>query len=97
MNNNYLDEFIQNAFNEDIGDGDYTSFACIPKNTKGKAQLLIKQNGIIAGIEVAKHVFYKFDKNLIVKTFINDGEKVKNGDIAFHLPFHYICSPNALF
>ena len=83
MNNNYLDEFIQNAFNEDIGDGDHTSFACIPNNTKGKAQLLVKQDGIIAGIEVAKKIFNKFDKNLIVKTFINDGEKVKTGDIAF--------------
>lgn len=83
MNNKYLDAFIQNAFNEDIGDGDYTSFACIPKNTKGKAHLLIKQKGIIAGIDVAKQVFNKFDKNLIVKTFINDGDKVKEDDIAF--------------
>ncbi|MBE9468120.1 MAG: carboxylating nicotinate-nucleotide diphosphorylase [Bacteroidetes bacterium] len=83
MNKNYLDKFIRNAFSEDIGEGDHTSFACIPNDTKGKAQLLIKQNGIIAGIEVAKQVFSKFDENLIVKTFINDGEKVNIGDIAF--------------
>ncbi len=83
MNNKYLDSFIQNAFNEDIGNGDHTSFACIPNDTIGKAQLLIKQDGIIAGIDIAKQVFNKFDKNLKVITFINDGEKVKNGDIAF--------------
>ncbi len=83
MNGHYLDAFIENAISEDIGKGDHTSLACIPETTTGKAQLIIKQEGILAGIDVAKQIFTKFDKNLNFVIFINDGTKVKKGDIAF--------------
>ncbi|MFP5470678.1 MAG: carboxylating nicotinate-nucleotide diphosphorylase, partial [Bacteroidia bacterium] len=56
---------------------------CIPANAVGKAQLLVKDEGIIAGIDIAKHVFHRFDKNLSITTFLNDGDSVKHGDIAF--------------
>ena len=83
MNGHYLDAFIENAISEDIGKGDYTSLACIPETTTGKAQLIIKQEGILAGIDVAKQIFIKFDENLNFVIFINDGTKVKKNDIAF--------------
>ncbi|MEK6616860.1 MAG: carboxylating nicotinate-nucleotide diphosphorylase [Bacteroidota bacterium] len=68
---------------EDIGNGDHTTFSCIPKNAKGKSQLIIKDKGIIAGISLAKKIFHSFDKNLQVNIFLPDGSKVKKGDIAF--------------
>ena len=83
MNELYLDAFIENAISEDIGKGDHTSLACIPETTTGKAQLIIKQEGILAGIDVAKQIFTKFDENLNFVIFINDGTKVKKNDIAF--------------
>ncbi len=83
MNGHYLDTFIEKAISEDIGKGDYTSLACIPETTTGKAQLIIKQEGILAGIDVAKQIFIKFDENLNFVIFINDGTKVKKNDIAF--------------
>lgn len=78
-----LEIIIKNAIREDIGEGDHTSLACIPKEAKGKAKLLVKANGVIAGVEFAKMVFNKVDPNLKVETFISDGEEVKNGDIVF--------------
>ena len=83
INLDYLKTFIDNALKEDIGDGDHTSKACIPKNNRGKAQLLIKEKGILAGVEVAKHVFSSFDKSLKTTVFINDGDKVFPGDLSF--------------
>ncbi len=83
MNGHYLDAFIENAISEDIGKGDHTSLACIPETTTGKAHLIIKQEGILAGIDVAKQIFTKFDENLNFVSFINDGTKVKKNDIAF--------------
>ena len=80
-----LDIIISNAIREDIGDGDHTSLSCIPKDAEGKAKLLVKDNGIIAGVEFAKQVFKYVDKDLQVETFINDGEKVKYGDIVFNV------------
>ena len=80
-----LELIITNAIREDIGDGDHTSLSCIPLNAKGKAKLLVKDDGVIAGIEFAKQVFSYVDKDLEVKTFINDGDKVKYGDIVFHV------------
>ncbi|WP_438988555.1 carboxylating nicotinate-nucleotide diphosphorylase [Polaribacter sp.] len=82
---NELDLIIKNAIREDIGDGDHTSFSCIPTDAEGKAKLLVKDEGIIAGVEFAKQVFKYVDANLKVTTFINDGEKVKYGDIVFHV------------
>jgi len=83
MNNKSVAKIIENALKEDLGNGDHTSLACIPKNATGKAQLLIKENGIIAGIEIAKKVFLNLDKNIKMQTFFSDGSKVKKGDIAF--------------
>jgi len=76
---------IANAIREDIGDGDHTSLSCIPADAVGKAKLLVKDEGIIAGVEFAKQVFNYVDADLHVETFINDGEKVKYGDIVFHV------------
>ena len=80
-----LQIIIQNGIREDIGPGDYSSLACIPKDAKGKAKLLVKDTGIIAGVEFAKMVFQNVDPTLEIETFINDGTEVKYGDIIFHV------------
>ena len=82
---NELQLIIQNSIREDIGPGDYSSLACIPNSATGKAKLLVKDNGIIAGVAFAKMVFNYVDATLKVETFINDGEKVKHGDVVFHV------------
>lgn len=76
------DKLIELAFAEDIGDGDHTTLCCIPDDAMGKSHLLIKENGILAGVEMAKKVFAKFDSTLKVEVLINDGNPVKIGDIA---------------
>ena len=76
-----LDLIIQNAIREDVGDGDHSSLACIPKSATGKAKLLVKENGTIAGVEFAKKVFNYVDTNLVVDIKIQDGSEVKIGDI----------------
>jgi len=76
---------IANAIREDVGDGDHSSLACIPEDAKGKAQLLVKDQGIIAGIAFAKEVFLYVDKDLEIETLIEDGSKVSHGDIAFYV------------
>ncbi len=76
------DRLIDLAFAEDIGDGDHTTLCCIPEDAVGKSHLLIKEDGILAGVEVAKRVFAKFDPALKVEVLIEDGAKVKAGDIA---------------
>lgn len=80
---NELDLIIKNAFREDIGDGDHTSLSCIPKNAQGKAMLLVKETGIIAGVAFAKRVFKFIDNTLKIEVFIEDGSSVKEGDIVF--------------
>ena len=75
-------KLIELAFAEDIGDGDHTTLCCIPENAMGKSQLLIKEDGILAGVEVAKKVFAEFDNELQVEVLIADGTPVKVGDIA---------------
>lgn len=80
-----LQLIIQNGIREDIGPGDYSSLACIPNDAKGKARLLVKDNGIIAGVEFAQMVFRNVDPTLEVETFINDCAEVKHGDIVFHV------------
>lgn len=82
---NELQLIIQNAIREDVGDGDHSSLACIPANAQGKAKLLVKDNGIIAGVEFAKMVFNYVDANMKVETFITDGSTVKYGDVVFHV------------
>ena len=76
------DRLIDLAFAEDIGDGDHTTLCCIPEDAMGKSKLLIKEEGILAGIEIAKKVFYRFDPTLQVEVFIQDGAHVKPGDVA---------------
>ena len=80
-----LDNFIKNALSEDIGDGDHTSLGCISKETISKAHLLIKDNGIIAGIELAKKIFNQVDNSLTITQKLNDGDTVKYGDTAFNI------------
>ncbi len=83
--NEWLAGFISRAFEEDIKDGDHTSLACIDHNEKGKAVLLIKEDGILAGLDVAVEVFKFADKSLKIKTFATDGSEIKKGDIVLEV------------
>ena len=80
-----LDLIIKNGYREDVGDGDHTSLSCIPLNAQGKANLLVKDRGIIAGIAFAKKAFRYFDEDLQVESFIDDGSHVNYGDIVFQV------------
>lgn len=80
-----LQLIIANAIREDVGPGDYSSLACIPEDAHGKAKLLVKDNGYIAGIEFAKMVFQYVDNEMIFEPLLNDGDKVQFGDIAFYI------------
>jgi nicotinate-nucleotide pyrophosphorylase (carboxylating) len=82
---NELQILISNAIREDVGDGDHSSLACIPVSAQGRAKLLVKDEGIIAGVEFAKMIFNFVDPKLQVETFIEDGTTVKSGDIVFHV------------
>ncbi|MDO4820145.1 MAG: carboxylating nicotinate-nucleotide diphosphorylase [Prevotella sp.] len=77
------DQLISLAFAEDIGDGDHTTLCCIPDDAVGKSQLIIKEDGILAGVRVARQVFDAFDRDLRMTTFITDGTEVHKGDVAF--------------
>tara|TARA_R100000935_G_C2831305_1_gene165242 strand:- start:49 stop:906 length:858 start_codon:yes stop_codon:yes gene_type:complete len=83
--NKEIDIIIANAIREDVGDGDYSSLACIPEDAQGAAKLLVKDNGIIAGVEFARQVFEYVDPGLKVDVKIADGAQVKHGDVAFHV------------
>jgi nicotinate-nucleotide pyrophosphorylase (carboxylating) len=85
MENNILREFIIRCLAEDIGDGDHTSLACIPEDKEGKAKLLIKEKGILAGNRVAKELFTIIDKDLQFNLILEDGTHVVPGDIAFYI------------
>jgi nicotinate-nucleotide pyrophosphorylase (carboxylating) len=80
---NQLSRFIQNALAEDLGDGDHTSRACIPADKEGKVYLLVKEHGVLAGVEVARQVFFEVDPNIQMEVLIVDGTQVNPGDIAF--------------
>ena len=80
--NELIDRMIDLSFAEDIGDGDHTTLCCIPEDAMGKSHLLIKEDGILAGVEIAKEVFARFDPTMVVEVLINDGAKVHRGDIA---------------
>jgi nicotinate-nucleotide pyrophosphorylase (carboxylating) len=84
MNEDYK-QLIPLWFAEDIGEGDHTTLACIPETAMGKSQLIIKENGVIAGVEVAREIFKTFDPTLKMNVFITDGTEVKIGDIAFNV------------
>src|SRR5690606_1456033 len=80
-----LDIIISNAIREDVGDGDHSSLACIPENARGKAKLLVKDKGIIAGVNYAKRVFAYVDKSLKVTVLIEDGSEVNYGDVVLYV------------
>ncbi|AUC81053.1 carboxylating nicotinate-nucleotide diphosphorylase [Lacinutrix sp. Bg11-31] len=83
--NKEIELIIANAIREDVGDGDHSSLSCIPATAQGKAKLLVKDNGIIAGVEFAKQVFAYVDPKMKVETLIEDGSKVNYGDIVFYV------------
>jgi len=76
---------IKNGYREDVGDGDHTSLSCIPSNAKGKANLLVKDTGVIAGVAFAKKAFTYFDEDLHIESFIDDGSEVSYGDVVFQV------------
>lgn len=78
-------EFIELAIQEDIKDGDHSSLACIPADETGKAKLLVKQDGILAGVELAQSIFHYFDSNSVLEILMADGDAMKVGDIAFYV------------
>ncbi len=80
-----LDEFIRKSLQEDIGDGDHSTLACIPADAKGKAKLLVKEKGIIAGIEVAKRIYELVDPSIDLVVYKKDGDTVEVGEIVFHV------------
>ena len=80
-----IELIISNAFREDVGDGDHSSLACIPGTAKGKAKLLVKDDGVVAGVEFAKKVFAYVDEDMVIETLIEDGSDVKYGDIVFYV------------
>lgn len=87
-----IEQFVKLCKEEDIKDGDHSALACIPENEVDKAKLLVKADGIIAGIEVAKALFKEFDPNVEIEQLLNDGDRVKYGDIAFYV----VCNSRAL-
>lgn len=78
-------EIVDNALREDLGDGDHTSLSTVPENAKGKARLLVKDNGILAGVELAKTIFHRVDPDLKIEVLIEDGTYVEKGQIAFYV------------
>lgn len=81
--NELIDQLIALSFAEDIGDGDHTTLSCIPDTAMGKSRLIIKEEGVIAGVEMARKIFHRFDPEMKMEVYINDGAHVKPGDIAF--------------
>ena len=78
-----LNEFIERALHEDVKDGDHTSLACIPADAMGKAHLLVKENGILAGMDLAALIFQKVDERIVMNPLLKDGDPIAIGDIAF--------------
>jgi len=78
-----IEKIIDNALSEDIGEGDHSTLACVPENGRGIAQLIVKEDGILAGVELAEMIFKRFDEQLEINVLIKDGTPVKPGDIAF--------------
>jgi nicotinate-nucleotide pyrophosphorylase (carboxylating) len=88
----WLDQFITNALAEDIGEGDHTSLACIPPNQRSKAKLLVKEPGVLAGVQIAELIFKKVDETAVFKSYIDGGSDISRGDIAFEVE----CNAQAL-
>lgn len=85
MDKAVIQPLISNALAEDVGDGDHTSLATIPAGTQGKAKLLVKDNGILAGVELAAEIFRQVDETLMLNIMLHDGDEVKPGDVAFEV------------
>ncbi|MEH6406943.1 MAG: carboxylating nicotinate-nucleotide diphosphorylase [Leeuwenhoekiella sp.] len=83
--NEEIEGIIKNAIREDVGDGDHSSLACIPADANGKAKLLVKDEGVIAGVGFAERVFNYIDPNLEIELLMKDGDSVKNGDVVFYV------------
>lgn len=83
INEDLFNSFLETALREDIGDGDHSSLSCIPASSRGNARLLIKDKGILAGIDIATRIFRRIDPGLKPELFLKDGDRIKNGDIAF--------------
>lgn len=83
ISNAFLQHFLQNALAEDVGDGDHSTLACIPEDAYGNAKLLVKEDGIIAGIDLATEILRRFDPSLEISLLLKDGDNVKAGDVAF--------------
>ena len=81
----FVDALIELCIKEDIGDGDHTSLSCIPSDEHGRMRLLCKQEGIIAGIEIAQIVFHRLDPDMEFEQVLRDGDRVKPGDVAFYV------------
>jgi len=80
-----LDKAIDLWFREDIGDGDHTTFSTIPPGVKGAARLLVKEKGVLAGVRVAERIFHRFDNEILMELYLNDGDPIKPGDVAFRV------------
>lgn len=80
-----IDEIIDIALREDIGDGDHSSLSCVPSEAVGHAKLIVKDEGVLAGVELAERIFHRYDPSLKLKIFIKDGTTVKYGDVAFEV------------
>ena len=80
-----INQFIERALHEDIREGDHTSLACIPNNAMGKGRLLVKEDGILAGMKLAQLIFQKVDKRIKMVPLLEDGDKISIGDIAFNV------------
>jgi nicotinate-nucleotide pyrophosphorylase (carboxylating) len=83
ITSSFLENFIATALHEDVGDGDHSSIASIPESAQSQARLLVKDNGILAGVELATEIFHQVDKNLSVEIKLNDGARISKGDVAF--------------
>lgn len=92
LSEDYIDDFIEKALEEDVQDGDHTSLACIPINNRSRAKLLVKDDGVIAGVELAKRIFQRVDKSSRIEIFKSDGAAVRYGEIAFEVE----CNARAL-
>lgn len=83
INEDLFEAFLETTLKEDLGDGDHSSMACIPAKATGKARLLIKDEGIVAGLDIASHIFQRIDPDLRMEFYLRDGDRIKTGDIGF--------------
>ncbi|MFT6148136.1 MAG: nicotinate-nucleotide pyrophosphorylase (carboxylating), partial [Saprospiraceae bacterium] len=85
MIENQIQKFIKEALYEDVRDGDHTSLACVPSNKRDRAKLLVKDDGILAGVDLAKYIFRYVDATSTIDVLIKDGSPIKYGDVAFEV------------